>query len=145
MYNKGRITKIKHIFLHLHQLVFQKCPPQSAKPIFLPEGLDIIVTASKTSQYDNSDKEVIGGWDLRMQEFSLPMSPGEGSFVTNTGDEVGTFGDSPVDVHKDAEEPDENVKLGVGLSMKSVSGRHTKNSPTEILLSPAVHKCERPR
>ena len=80
-----------------------------------------------------------------MQEFSLPMSPGEGSFVTNTGDEVGTFGDSPVDVHKDAEEPDENVKLGVGLSTKSVSGRHTKNSPTERLLSPAVHECERPR
>ena len=80
-----------------------------------------------------------------MQEFSLPMSLGEGSFVTNEGDGVGTFGDSPVDAHEDAEEPDENVKLGVGLSTKSVSGRHTKDSSTETLLSPAVHESERPR
>ena len=106
-----------------------------------PEGLDILVTASKTSQSDNSDKEVIGGGNLRIQEFSLPMSPGEGSFVTNAGDGVGTFGDGPVDAHKDAEKPNENVKLGVGLSTKSVSGRHAKDSPTEMLLSPAVHKC----
>ena len=72
-----------------------------------PEDLDILVTDSKTSQSNNSDKEVIGGENLRMQEFSLPMSPGEGLFVTNKGVGVGTFGDGPVDAHDDAEEPDE--------------------------------------
>ena len=61
-----------------------------------------------------------------MQELTLPMSPGEGLFATNEGDGVGTFGDGPVDAHKDAEEPDKNVKLGVGISTRSVSGRHTK-------------------
>ena len=48
-------------------------------------------------------------------------------------------------MHEDAEEPDENVKLGIGISKKSVSGRHTKDSPTEALLSPAARECEQPR
>ena len=69
------------------------------------------MTASKTSQSENSDKEVIGGGNLRMQEFSLPMSPKEGLFVTNEGDGVGTFGDDPIDAHKGAEEPDETSSL----------------------------------
>jgi hypothetical protein len=57
-----------------------------------PEGLDILVTASKTSQSEKSDKEVIVG-KLRMLGFDLQLSPGEGSFVTNEGDGVGIFGD----------------------------------------------------
>ena len=82
---------------------------------------------------------------LRMLGFDLQLSPGEGSFVTNKGDGVGIFGDGPVDAHEDAEEPEENVKLGVGLSTKSVSGGYVKDCPPETLLSPEVQDCERPR
>jgi hypothetical protein len=38
---------------------------------------------------------------------------------------------SPVEAQDEIDEPDENVKLGVGLSTKSVSGGHVKDSPTE--------------
>ena len=70
-----------------------------------PEGLDVLVTASKTSQSQNSDKEVIGGGSLRMQELGLPMSPGEGLFVTNEDEGVGKVGDGPVEAQDDVDEP----------------------------------------
>ena len=80
-----------------------------------------------------------------MQELGLPMSPGEGLFVTNEDEGVGKVGDGLVEAQNDVDEPEEYVRLSVGLSTKSTLGGHVKDSQPEMLLSSAVHDFERPR